>query len=166
MIIDATVSDYRLPSQIIKRIALEKSVDPALVASIIIAESGGRKYAAQYQPKYRHFYKVNEFAKSLGITPITERIHQATSVGLMQIMLSTARTLGFKGHYAELYDPETNIRYGTELLRRLKLQYGNVRDMAAAYNAGQARKDVHGRYYNQEYVDKIMRIKEGMDIWF
>lgn len=165
MIIDATVSDYRLPSAIIKRIALEKGVPASLIASIIIVESGGRKYATQYQPNYRYFYKVNEFSKQLGITPITEKKHQATSVGLMQIMLSTARSLGFRGHFGELFDPETNIRYGTEYLRRLKAQYQGELDMIAAYNAGQPRKSPDGRYLNQDYVQKVLKVKESMDLW-
>lgn len=37
-------------------------------------------------------------------------------VGLMQVMLPTARMLGFTGTPAELADPETNIHYGAEYL--------------------------------------------------
>ena len=37
---------------------------------------------------------------------------------------------------AVLYDPETNIRYGTYLLSRLYTRYGDWETAAAAYNAG------------------------------
>ena len=37
-------------------------------------------------------------------------------IGLMQILPSTARMLGFSGSLAELADPETNVRYGVMYL--------------------------------------------------
>ncbi len=166
MIVDVTPSQYSLPVPLIKAISVEKSVPASLIAAIIIAESGGRKYAAQYQPRYQHTYRTNEFAKDLGITPVTELIHQKTSVGLMQIMFATARHMGYRGHYAAFYDPETNIRYGTEYLRRLIQRHGNLKDAISSYNQGQPFKDQHGRYRNQDYVDKILKLKEGMELWF
>ena len=33
-------------------------------------------------------------------------------IGLMQIKLQTARELGYDGTAADLYDPDTNLRYG------------------------------------------------------
>ncbi|HXL67429.1 MAG TPA: transglycosylase SLT domain-containing protein [Xanthobacteraceae bacterium] len=37
---------------------------------------------------------------------------RAGEVGLMQIKHQTARGMGFTGSRAELYDPETNLRFG------------------------------------------------------
>jgi len=39
-----------------------------------------------------------------------------SSVGLMQITPSTARSLGYKGTMMGLYDPETNINFGVKYL--------------------------------------------------
>jgi soluble lytic murein transglycosylase-like protein len=41
---------------------------------------------------------------------------QRGEIGLMQIKLETARSLGYDGDRAGLYDPETNIRYGMRYL--------------------------------------------------
>ena len=166
MIVDATPSQYNLPVPLIKRISVEKSVPASLIAAVIIAESGGRKYAAQYQPGYQHVHDPSSFARELGITSITEIVHQRTSVGLMQIMFATARGMGYRGHYAPFYDPEINIRYGAEYLKRLIFLHGNMLDAISSYNQGQPFKDKSGRYKNQEYVDKILKLKEGMDLWF
>jgi soluble lytic murein transglycosylase-like protein len=40
----------------------------------------------------------------------------AGAIGLMQIMLPTARAMGYKGTKEGLFDPETNIRYGAAYL--------------------------------------------------
>jgi soluble lytic murein transglycosylase-like protein len=39
-----------------------------------------------------------------------------SSIGLMQITPSTARALGYRGSTKDLYDPETNIRFGVQYL--------------------------------------------------
>jgi len=39
-----------------------------------------------------------------------------TSIGLMQITPSTARSLGYRGTTEGLYDPETNIKFGVHYL--------------------------------------------------
>lgn len=63
-------------------------------------------------------------------------INDASS-GLMQILLSTARGLGFTGTPDELFDPGVNITIGTRLLAQLLRQTGGDQDAAAsAYNGG------------------------------
>ena len=39
-----------------------------------------------------------------------------SSIGLMQITPSTARSLGYRGSTKDLYDPETNINFGVQYL--------------------------------------------------
>lgn len=64
------------------------------------------------------------------------------SIGLMQLLGATAKTLGYKGSVGErtkltgLYDPATNIYYGTKLLSGLYKQLGSVEDAVSAYNGG------------------------------
>lgn len=53
--------------------------------------------------------------------------------GLMQILYSTAVSLGYSGDPSGLFDPETNIDLGTNLLAQLAQSYGS--DFAAVYSA-------------------------------
>lgn len=55
--------------------------------------------------------------------------------GLMQVMPSTARMLGFDDD-ASLYDPHTNIHAGTAYLRMLMASHDSMEEVLAAYNAG------------------------------
>jgi hypothetical protein len=62
----------------------------------------------------------------------------AGAMGLMQLMGATANGLaGTSLTSAQVYDPATNIRLGTQLLANLSKRYGgNVVQMLFAYNAG------------------------------
>jgi len=70
-----------------------------------------------------------------------------SSYGLMQILLSTARWLGFTGDIPNgLFDPETNVRLGMRYLRwgwhyleRKSRQTPTVEQWAAGYNEGYGR---------------------------
>lgn len=58
-------------------------------------------------------------------------------IGLMQILPSTARMLGFTGTPAELAVPETNIRYGvTYLAQAWRLAGGDLCTAVMKYRAG------------------------------
>lgn len=96
--------------------AAEFGVDPALIAAVIFNESRFDASAVSY----------------LGAR------------GLMQIMPDTgewiAQRLGEKSQYSfdNMFDPATNVRYGTWYLGYLAgLFDGNVRKMMAGYHAGQ-----------------------------
>ena len=61
--------------------------------------------------------------------------------GLMQLMPGTARDLGVSG--SEVYQPDRNVRAGTDYLKQLEKQWSNVADFTqrikfilASYNAG------------------------------
>lgn len=57
--------------------------------------------------------------------------------GPMQILLSTARGLGFTGTGAELAEPLNNIAIGTAYLSQLRGRFGNdFRRVYSAYNSG------------------------------
>lgn len=57
--------------------------------------------------------------------------------GLMQLLETTARGLGFTGDVSGLFDPATNIDLGTKYLRQLRNSYGdNFQRVYSAYNSG------------------------------
>lgn len=58
-------------------------------------------------------------------------------IGLMQVLPSTARLLGFSGTRGELADPATNIRYGVDYLSGAwKLAEGDLCTTVMKYRAG------------------------------
>jgi len=62
------------------------------------------------------------------------------ALGLMQIMPNTARHItGKRVTEQQLYNPVTNINYGTYYLNYLLKKHGNVVFATAAYNAGPSR---------------------------
>ncbi len=90
---------------IIHAVADKYRVDPALVKAVIMAESG-------YNPR---------------------AISKRGAKGLMQLMPSTAASLGVK----DSFNPEENINGGVKYLKKLLKKFeGNLRLAVAAYNAG------------------------------
>lgn len=113
------------------------------------------------------------------------------SVGLMQILYATAKGEGYTGPLGDpasltgLYDPLTNITYGTSFLASMLAQtHGHIPSAVSAYNGGYRptigfgalatkpmticlRRDAQGRcvetkqvspgqYSNQEYVNNVL----------
>ena len=61
----------------------------------------------------------------------------AGEIGLMQIKLGTARMVGYSGSAGGLFDPDTNIRYGTKYLAMAyRLSGGDTCGTILRYNAG------------------------------
>jgi soluble lytic murein transglycosylase-like protein len=84
------------------------------IKAVILTESSGNPQAYRYEPKL-----------------------QDASYGLMQLLYSTAKGLGYQGPAAGLYDPETNIKLGSRLLGQLKQRYGDsFPRVYSAYNSG------------------------------
>lgn len=84
------------------------SPDP-LINSIIIQESGGNPNA----------------------------VSRVGAQGLMQIMPATAKKPGFGiKPLKDPFDPQENVRFGTEYFRALQKRFGNNRDALIAYNWG------------------------------
>jgi soluble lytic murein transglycosylase-like protein len=81
----------------------------------------------------------------------------AGEVGLMQIKPATARGMGFKGSVKNLYDPETNIRFGMKYLGMAhRLSGGTTCGTILRYNAGHAAKRMNP--VSRAYCGKVMRI--------
>ena len=71
-------------------------------------------------------------------------VSSAGAVGLMQLLPQTftdvsERLLQEENAVSEIYDPATNIRYGTCYLAYLYRQFGDWETALAAYNAGEGR---------------------------
>jgi soluble lytic murein transglycosylase-like protein len=76
--------------------------------------------------------------------------------GLMQLMPSTAKSLGVENPF----DPEQNIAGGTAYLKQLMDKFGSVQLAVAAYNAGPSAVEKYGSVppyrETQNYVKKVM----------
>lgn len=89
------------------------SADP-LIQSVIIQESGGDPTA----------------------------VSRKGAQGLMQIMPNTAKKPGFGVKpLKDAFDPQENVRFGTEYLSAMQNKYGNTRDALIAYNWGVGNTD-------------------------
>lgn len=90
------------------------NVPPNLILAFIGHESGFKPTAVRNEPA------IND-----------------KSIGLMQILYGTAKGEGFTGTEAELFEPATNIYYGTSYLARQLARAGNNTPNAiSAYNGG------------------------------
>jgi soluble lytic murein transglycosylase-like protein len=141
---------------IIAQAASDNSVDPALVKGVIAQESNFVASAYRAEPQIGD-----------------------ASYGLMQILLGTARGMGYGGDGKGLLDPATNVQYGTAFLSDLIRQSDNagygVDSAISAYNAGfssdrpgdgkRATNRVDGYltdgstlapFINQPYVDAVL----------
>lgn len=127
-----------------------------VVLAVLIAVAGWFSYE-RFQ-RYTHPIKyenlVEEYSRENGLDKYlvyavikTESGFDPTALsnvgarGLMQIMEETFDWVKFKigdedTQYLDMYDPETNIRYGCWLLGYLYEEFGNVETTMAAYHAG------------------------------
>lgn len=99
-------------------------------------------YAEQYEIPENVVYAVIKVESDFD----SGAVSHAGAVGLMQIMPATFDGIGevLMGERLDrgmMYDPETNIRYGTCFLHRLYRKYGNWQTAFAAYNAGETKVD-------------------------
>lgn len=121
--------------QLISDYGKEFNVFLPLTLAFILVESAFNPNARRYE-------------KSLGVS----------SLGLMQILTTTAKDMGFYGSEQELLDPVNNLRYGIKYVAyQLNRYKRNLEKTAAAYNAGSAQYNSKGKFINQTYVDNVVR---------
>ena len=124
-----------------------------------------------------YFNLAQKYAESTGISPYlvlsimrqesgfnTRAKSGAHALGLMQLLPRVARDLASERNTGlgpeNLYDPETNIQFGTKLIAQLLKQYGNnLILMLASYNAGEPqikkwRKKII-RVDTREFIEQI-----------
>jgi soluble lytic murein transglycosylase len=122
--VQKAIRELTLPLQhddIIRQQAAEKSLDPAMIAAVIYAES--------------RFHDQESHAGARGlmqVTPATAHVIERLSGGKTFVT-------------SDLSDPEINISYGSYYLRYLLDRYdGNEVAALAAYNAGSGMVDEWG----------------------
>lgn len=121
------------------------------VKAVCFVESGFNEWAYRYESHYKWFMGSEETLTS------TERTGQMISWGLMQVMGGVAREHGFTGDLPQLCDPSTGLKYGLLHLRKFYAKYGTWQEALASYNAGSPRKNAEGKFFNQNYIDKVLR---------
>lgn len=86
----------------------------------------------------------------------------SNSVGICQIKVSTARSIGFRGTEKELAKPAHNIFYSAKYLSQQLDRYdGDIVKGVAAYNAGTHRVNAKGQTRNIKYINKVLREWRG-----
>ena len=140
---------------LIMSIANFNNVDPDLAVAIAETESSFDEYACRFEANWKYAFNCESFANNAKISEDTERMLQMCSFGMMQVMGTVARELGFRGNLLHLTKPELGIRFGCLKLKELLAKYSYQDDVIAAYNSGSPRKIQDGRYYNQTYVNKV-----------
>lgn len=117
------------------------------------------QYAGQYGVPEAIVYGIIKTESSFS----SGAVSGAGAVGLMQIMPDTFNWLMTMTNESletgMLYEPETNIKYGTYYLSYLYLRYGTWDTVFAAYNAGHGSVDEW--LENDEYTDdngKLIKI--------
>ena len=96
------------------------------------------KYSAEYGVPENLIYAVMKTESGFDSSAISSK----GAIGLMQLMPSTFEWLSkdiLREHLSSgmLYDPETNIKYGTYYLSRLYNRFGDWDTALAAYNGGE-----------------------------
>jgi len=81
----------------------------------------------------------------------------AGEVGLMQIKLATARGMGYRGSRSALYDPATNLYWGTKYLAQAyRLAGGSTCGTILKYNAGHGAKRMNP--VSARYCGRVRKI--------
>ena len=111
------------------------------------------KYAAQHGVPYRLARAVVQVESSFRPN-VTGAVGE---IGLMQIRLSTARGMGYKGSAKQLYNPATNLFWGMKYLGKAhRLAGGSTCGTILKYNAGHGAKRMNP--ISQRYCNRIRQI--------
>lgn len=147
---------------LIQNIASFNGVDPDLAIAFTYAESGFDEFSVRHEPNWRWFLDVEGYAARCRISQDTERVLQACSLGLMQVMGTVARELGHKDNLLMLTKPELGIKFGCFKILEIKKRYGKIEEVISAYNMGTPKLMADGKtYVNQQYIEKVLGVYRG-----
>ena len=131
---------------------------PAIIATIS-TESSGNPQAYRYEPAfYTRYIQGKAEWKSNPYYASPKRI--SASYGLVQIMYTTAYSVGFRGKPEDLYDPQQNLDAGCAYIAsayQIKQHGWDPPKIACAYNAGSVRPttaNAWGMYCHLGHLDR------------
>lgn len=124
-----------------------------VICAQITVESAWNIYATRYEPTWKWLVDTTLCAKKAQTSEATEKVLQSCSWGLMQVMGSVARELGYEGPIPKLCDPEMGITYGCKKLRACLTIHSNLPDALASYNAGNPNYQA-----GKNYAAKVMKL--------
>lgn len=147
--VESTAASYQLPVVIVRAMVAHES-------------AGGIPYAARFEPDFyeRYIQRLEIDYRPSCCSLATERMHRATSWGLMQIMGQTARERGFRGWFSELTVPVVGLEWGCRYLRWLADKYladGGWPTVMRAYNGGPGKR----HQLDSPYPGKILALIPG-----
>lgn len=91
------------------------------------------------------------------ITAVNPDDGEGDAIGVCQIHLDTARSMGYRGSALRLIDPKTNAKYaGAYLKYQLTRYMGDPLKAIAAYNAGSHKVNKRGITVNRKYVRQVL----------
>ena len=148
---------------------------PVIIATISTESSGDAKAYRHEAAFYRRYIKDKSQWKNNPYYNSPRRI--SSSYGLMQIMYTTAYSVGFRGEPEDLYDPAVNVDAGSAYIAsdlQIKQHAWDPPKIACAYNAGSIRptaKNLWGMYYHPGHLDRwipsyngALKVLEGLDL--
>ncbi len=125
----------------------------ALMFGWVQQESSWNTYAIREEPAFYRRYIEKKHAGR------REAWSLAMSWGLLQVMGSTAREMGFEGRYLSQLcaEPALGMYFGAKYLVHQKGRGDGTWSQAlAAYNGGMGGNRVTGKLRRQEYVDDVV----------
>jgi hypothetical protein len=153
---DYTEKRYNLPKGTCRVFALKESnynQYAERVEANYVEKTG--TYAANIRRDAYKFSKEHNWQPSV----LTEIYQRGKSPGMFQVMGQNLRDMGYNEPYMSRFSLTDQFEYfGIFISRLFKKHNGNFRAVAAEYNGGYGAvlyKVKHGRYRNQDYVDKI-----------
>jgi soluble lytic murein transglycosylase-like protein len=133
-----------------------------IILGIIQTESSFNPLACRFEKNWNYLKTPSYYAKKLGITTDTEMIFQKISWGLMQVMGSVYRELGYSGYLNALSnDIERQIKYGINHFFRFYTYYKHdLYKAILGYNRGFSVKDDDVKLAlldEDSYLNKVLK---------
>jgi soluble lytic murein transglycosylase-like protein len=135
-------------------VAAKHNLNPSVVMAICEVESGWDTYAVRYEPQWKYILEPALWSKKVETSAATEKVLQSCSWGLMQVMGTVARELGFSEDFPRLCLPEVGIQYGCLKLVDCLKKYPQLPDALASYNAGNPKYPA-GKLYAGKILAKL-----------
>jgi soluble lytic murein transglycosylase-like protein len=141
--------------------AKQYGIDSALVKAIVEVESSWVETAFRFEKSLyeKYIQKPDSFKVVPPETLDSTLVLLSSSLGLMQLLGSTARSIGFNQRLSALFNPEDNIDVGCRYLAMLWKNYYSkygIKGVISAYNGGKPLVKDDWTYVNQEYIDKVL----------